>query len=221
VKKMSSGEGKLKILVLGAGGHARSVISILKSLGQWDVVGILDRVEKAEEEFIGGVPILGSWNNLMKFKSQDISNAVVAIGDNFERHTLFGLLTESGFSIPTLVHPEAFVDKSATLGRGCVICVGAIICADVKLGSNVLVNTGAIVDHETIVEDDVHIGSGSKIAGRVKIGQKSFLGIGATVIDKKKIGRNVVLGAGSVLLSNLPDDVIAFGVPAKISRKVE
>jgi sugar O-acyltransferase (sialic acid O-acetyltransferase NeuD family) len=218
---MSSGKKKIKILILGAGGHARSVLSILKSLDQWDVVGILDRVEKTEEEFIGGIPVLGSWNNLMEFKSQGISNAVVAIGDNVERQQIFGLLTESGFAIPTLIHPKAFVDKSATLGRGCVIGVGAIVCADVKLGSNVLVNTGAIVDHETIVGDDVHIGSGSKIAGRVKIGQKSFLGIGATVIDKKKIGRNVVLGAGSVLVDNLPDDVIAFGVPAKISRKVE
>jgi len=221
VKKMSSGKEKLKILVLGAGGHARAVLSILKSLDQWDVAGILDRDEKAEEEFIGGIPVLGSWGNLSKLKSQGISNAVLAVGDNIERHRLFGLLTESGFSIPTLVHPEAFVDKSATLGRGCVICVGAIICADVKLGSNVLVNTGAIVDHETIVEDDVHIGSGSKIAGRVKIGQKSFLGIGATVIDKKKIGKNVVLGAGSVLVDDLPDNVIAWGVPAKITRKVE
>ena len=211
----------MKILVLGAGGHARTVLSILKSLDQWNVVGVLDRIDKVDEEFVGGVPVLGSWDNLSKFRSLGISNAVLAVGDNIERHNLFGLLEESGFSIPTLVHPGAFVDKSAILGRGCVVCVGAIICADVKLGSNVLVNTGAIVDHETVVEDDVHIGSGTKIAGRVKIGQKSFLGMGATVIDKKKIGRNVVLGAGSVLVDNLPDDVIASGVPAKISRKIE
>ncbi len=218
---MSTGNGKLKVLVLGAGGYARVLLSILKSLGQWDVVGILDRVEKTKKEFIGDVPVLGSWDSLSAFRSQGISNAVLAIGDNIERHRLFGLLERSGFSIPTLVHPRAFVDKSASLGRGCVICVGAIICADVKLGSNVLVNTGAIIDHETLVEDDVHIGSGSKIAGRVKIGQKSFLGVGATVIEKRKIGRNVILGAGSVLVDNLPDDVIAFGVPAKISRKIE
>jgi sugar O-acyltransferase (sialic acid O-acetyltransferase NeuD family) len=221
MKKTLSGKGKSKLLVLGAGGHARTVLSILDSLGQWEVVGILDREEKSEKEIISGVSVLGSWGNLSKFRSQGISNAVVAVGDNLERRQLFGLLTESGFSIPTLVHPGAFVDKSATLGGGCVICVGAIICAQVKLGSNVLVNAGPIVDHETIVEDDVHIGSGCNISGRVKIGQRAFLGISTTIFEKKRVGRNVVLGAGSVLMDNLPNDVVACGAPAKISRKME
>ena len=185
MKKILSGEEKIKLLILGAGGHARTVISILKSLDQWEMVGILDREEKAGNEIIGGIPVLGSWENLMEFKSKGISNAVVAVGDNFERRQLFELLVESGFSIPTLVHPEAFVDKSAALGRGCVICVGAIICAEVKLGTNVLVNTGVIVDHETIIEDDVHIGSGSNISGRVKIGKRASLGISTTIFEKK------------------------------------
>jgi sugar O-acyltransferase (sialic acid O-acetyltransferase NeuD family) len=221
MKNMSSGKEKLKLLVLGAGGHTRTILSILQSLDQWEVAGVLDREESTEKEMLSGVPVLGSWNNILKFKSHELNNAVVAIGDNSERRQLFELLTVSGFIIPTLVHPWALVDESAKLGRGCVVCMGAMIGPKVELGSNVIINTGVIVDHETIVGDDVHIGPGSRISGRVKIGQNSFLGVGVTVIDKKTIGRNVVLGAGSVLVDDLPDDVFAYGVPAKISRKVK
>jgi sugar O-acyltransferase (sialic acid O-acetyltransferase NeuD family) len=210
---------KLKIIVLGAGGHTRTILSILNSLDDWEIVGILDRKLKADDELISEVPVIGSWDSVSKFKSNELNNAFVAVGDNVERRELRKILVASGFKTPTLIHPWALLDKTVEIDKGSVICMGSMIGAQVKIGSNVIINTGVIVDHETIIEDDVHIGPGSKVCGRVRIGQSSFLGVGVTVIDNKTIGRNVVLGAGSVLVDNLPDDVFACGVPAKIIRK--
>ncbi|MGH7831928.1 MAG: acetyltransferase [Candidatus Binatia bacterium] len=208
---------KRKIVVVGAGGHARVILSLLERLERWQIMGVLDRRSSGNGEGVDGHRIIGSWQDLGSAR-QRADYAVIAVGDNRQRKALYDSFKKAAFEIPILIHPSAYVDPSATLGEGCVVCMGSLIGTDVTVGSNSIVNSGAIVDHECRLENDVHIAPGVRLAGRVAIGEGTFVGIGATVIDKIRIGRGVVVGAGSVVLSDLPDGAVAYGVPARMKQ---
>lgn len=204
-----------KVIILGTGGHARVVIATLKALGCWEIVGLLDRKTGQTKELIKGYPVIGSWNDLGKVMGKEIRQAVIAVGDNAQREQLYVRLLQEQVAIPTVIHPTAYVDPSAVIGDGCLICMGTLIGANVKIGANTIVNSGTVIEHETIIGENAHIAPGCRIAGRVTVGRNSFIGIGTSVIDKIKIGKNATIGAGSVVVSDVLDDVVAYGVPAK------
>lgn len=208
-----------KIIVLGTGGQARVVIANLKTLGRWEIVGLLDREANPTKELIEGYPVIGAWDDLEKIRKQKVQRAVIAVGDNKQREQLYHQLVKERFTIPTVIHSTAYVSPSAAIGDGCLVCMGALIGPNVKIGANTIVNSGAIIEHEVSIEENVHIAPGCRIAGRVTVGRNSFIGIGTSVIDKIKIGRNVIVGAGSVVVSDIPDGVVAYGVPAKAAER--
>jgi len=209
---------KRKIVIVGTGGHARVILSILKALRSWDIAGLLDRESAPREELIEGYKIIGSWRDIEAMR-QRADHAVVAVGDNKERKQLYSSLRNAKFNVPTLIHPSAYVDGSAEIGDGCVLCMGALVGANVAVGSNTIINSGAIVDHECRLESNVHIGPGARLAGRVTVGADTFVGMGVSIIDKAKIGKNVTIGAGSVVISDFASDVVVGGVPAKVIKK--
>jgi len=88
-----------------------------------------------------------------------------------------------------------------------------------KIGENVIINTGATVDHDCVLEDYVHISPGAHLAGNVYVGELTHIGIGASLIQGVKIGRNVIIGAGAAVINDLPDNVTAVGVPAKVLKQ--
>ncbi len=208
--------GAKRIIILGTGGHARVLVSLLRALGDWEIVGLLDRAKFREGELIGGRPVLDSWDDLEKFKRDNINYTVLALGDNAERKEKFRELARLGFSVPTLTHPTAYLDPSSKPGDGSQICMGALIGAEAVIGANTIVNSGALIDHECQIGPHSHIGPGCRIAGRVSIGEETFIGIGVSVADKIKIGNNATIGAGSVVVDDIPDNATAVGVPAKI-----
>ncbi|MBI2998208.1 MAG: acetyltransferase [Deltaproteobacteria bacterium] len=208
---------KRKVVIVGTGGHARVIISLLEGLERWQIVGLLDREFGATEEDIGGYKIIGSWKDIQPTRER-AGHAVVAVGDNEERKGLYHSFRKAAFELPTLIHPTAYLDRSARLGDGCVVCMGALVGANATVGSNTIVNSGSIVDHECRLEDHVHIAPGVRLAGRVVVGEGTFVGIGTSVIDKVKIGKGVIVGAGSVVVSDLPNNVVAYGVPARVRR---
>lgn len=206
------------MIIIGAGGHARVIARLLESTPDVEVVGVADMVENNHGEMIGKYPIVTTLDHLPEWFEKGVVHAALAVGDNNNRADMFYKLKDIGFHILTLIHPAALVDADVQLGEGVVICAGAILCTQVKVGDNVLINTGAIIDHECVVASHAHIGPGSRLAGRVSIGERTFVGIGATVKEKIIIGARSVIGAGSVVVRPIPDDVIAYGVPAVVQR---
>lgn len=193
------------------------MISLLRTLGSWQIVGLLDREASTAGEDIGGCKIIGSWDDIPAAR-QRAGHAVIAVGDNKQRKNLYDSFSNAAFELPTLIHPTAYVDRSAKLGDGCVVCMGALIGANATVGANTIVNSGSIVDHECRLGDHVHVAPGVRLAGRVVVGEGTFVGIGTTVIEKIGIGKGVVVGAGSVVVSDLPDHVVAYGAPARVAR---
>lgn len=209
------------ILIIGAGGHARVVASVLSHLGDWDIAGVLDRTDIHRGEAVHCTRIVGAIHDLDDWRQRGVHYLALAIGDNAERRDLYGALRDRGFELPTLVHPSARLEPGAQVGPGTLVCCQAVLGVEVVVGENSIVNTGTIVDHESVVGPHSHLAPGCVIAGRVRIGEGAFLGIGATVRDKVSIGARSTIGAGAVVVVDIPPDVLAYGVPARVMRSTK
>jgi UDP-perosamine 4-acetyltransferase len=203
-----------RVVVIGAGGHAKVVLDILIDRGDVDLAGCVTAESHAAA--LLGVPILGSDDVLPGVLAGGVTHAFVAIGENRVRATLQRRVVTLGFSLVNAISRHAVLSARVTLGSGIVIMPGAVINVDTVIGDGAIVNTAASVDHDGQIGAFAHIGPGSTLAGNVTVGEGAFLGAGTTVIPRRTIGAWTTAGAGAVIVRDLPDGVIAVGVPARI-----
>jgi sugar O-acyltransferase (sialic acid O-acetyltransferase NeuD family) len=201
-----------KVSVIGAGGHAKVVISTLQAAGI-DVEAVLDDRPEARGQRVLGVSVAGPVSDL---KRQRRRRAVLGIGDNAIRKRLAAELAE--LSWVSAVHPGAIVHESAIIGEGAVVFAGAVIQPGVTVGRHAIVNTGATVDHDCVLGDFSHVGPGAHLSGNTTMGEGAFLGTGAATKQGVRIGAWTTVGVGGVVVRDLPDGVIAVGVPARPVR---
>lgn len=199
------------VFVIGAGGHAAVVISVLQECGV-DVAGIFDDDSTRRGSDILGVKILGPISDLQQKIGAD---AVIAIGHNRTRQKIAATLSLNWISV---IHPRAYVHHSVALGPGSVVCAGAIIQPRAVVGEHVIVNTSATVDHDCALGDYVHIAPGAHLAGAVQVGEGTMLGIGSMVIQGIRIGSWAMVGAAAAVVRDVPDSVTVIGVPACIKE---
>lgn len=214
----------IRVIGLGAGGHAKVVIEILRLAGQYELVGLLDADPARQGESVEGVPVIGDDSQLGSLYEEGVRYAFIGLGsagDLAPRRRLYEKVRSLGFEVVRAIHPKAVIAASAQLGQGATVMAGAIINPAARLGDNVIVNTGAIVEHDCVLEDHVHLATGARLAGKVHVGQGSHIGIGASVRQGIHIGRESVVGAGTVVVDDVPERVVVVGAPAKILRKVE
>lgn len=215
---------KEKILLVGAGQHARVVLYNIQEQNKYDVIGILDKnLDKAKEEkFFEGVPILDidySKVNLKELKEKlGVDKFFISFGNMKYRKKVWELFKNSGWSSVNIIHPNAVISKNAKLGEGILIECGCLITPNPIIGDNVVVNTGSQVNHDNIIENHVYIASGVVLSGGVKIGENTLLDDGVVITLGKKIGKNSLIGAGAVVTKNLEDNIVAYGNPAKVIR---
>jgi len=208
------------LLIYGASGHGKVVADVAQAAG-WRVIGFADgdpakrgtRLLAFETRAIGPAEA-ASLSKLEK------ARFVVAIGDNRARKKIFDELLAAGLEPAAVAHPRACVAPSATVGPGTVVMAGAVINPEARIGSDVIINTGATIDHDDVIADHVHIGPGAHLGGTVQVGEGTHVGIGATVKNNVTLGAWSILGAGSVLVGPLEDGVVAYGVPARVARRV-
>lgn len=212
----------LPVVIWGASGHALVVADIVRRQGNHKIVGFLDDVtaERKGEHF-GGAEVLGGREQLFPLLDRGVSQILLGFGDCRMRLQLTSYLKSLGFDLPVAVHPSAVVADDVVVGEGTVIAAGAVVNARATIGCSVIINTLASVDHECIIRDAVHIGPGAHLAGRVVVEDAVQLGIGATVVERVQIGAGAIIGAGAVVLRNVPPQVVAYGVPAKIGRIID
>jgi UDP-perosamine 4-acetyltransferase len=207
-------------LIIGAGGHSRVVISILRELNVCQIEGILDLSEIESSELILGVPVLGSVALLDKLNSSKKLDYYLAIGDNLIRRYWYEKLSRQNCSLPNLISPHAIVDASAILGDANMICSRAFIGPGAVIQSNNLFNTGSIIEHEVIVGSHCHFAPASSMAGRVVVGDECFIGAGATILPKVRIVDRVMVGGGALINRDLQISGSTYvGVPGKLLEK--
>lgn len=200
------------ILVIGAGGHARSVIDAVLSCGEYDKIAVLEDFGAQE---VLGYKVIGKVSEAQNFLGE-YQNAVVAVGDNDFRLKTIDYLKGLGFNLPCIIHKTAYISCFSSIGEGSVVLGSSIINANVKIGMGVIINSSVTVEHDCIVSDGVHLSPNAVLCGGVIVGNKTWIGSGATVIDHINIGKNVIIGAGSVVIRNICDNVKAYGNPARI-----
>ena len=211
------------IIGIGAGGHAKVMLEILRTDPGCRLVGLLDRNRELWGKEMAGVPVLGGDELLDKLRAEGIHHAFIgvgSVGNSARRQKLYELALSHGFQVVSAIHPRAIVSPSARIGGGVAIMAGAILNADVRLGDNVIINTGAIVEHDCSIGNHTHIATGALLAGEVHVGEGSHVGIGASVKQGMRIGRNAIVGAGAVVVKDVPDNSIFVGVPARFLKAV-
>lgn len=204
----------MSLFVIGSGGHGKVVASLLQSLG-YRIDSILDDDHKKWGKSVLSVPVDGPIEKLRDFRS---SHAVIGIGNNSIRLMIAGKYEDIDW-IPA-IHPHTWIHDSVTIGAGSVIFAGSIVQPDTVIGKHCIINTGVTVDHDCHIRDGVHLAPGCHLAGGVTVGKGAFLGVGVSVIPGCSIGKNTIVGAGASIVSDLPDDVVAVGVPAKPIRSL-
>jgi acetyltransferase EpsM len=194
------------IIVYGGGGHGKSLIDLLRSMGVYRVAGIIDDGLEPGCQIMG-VPVLGGQNALPGLAGGGIRqavNAVGGLGDVSIRIKVFRLLGEAGFTCPAVVHPSAFVEASASLAPGAQIFPHAYVGSEAAIGFGSIVNTGAIVSHDCRIGNYVNISPGAMLAGEVWVGDGTLIGMGVTVNLGVKIGATCRLGNGATVKSDVP-----------------
>lgn len=208
----------MQIVIIGAGGHGKVVLDILRAAGEEEPVGFVDSSPSRAGGRIGGLPIFGPANVLPKLRQQGVRGAIVAIGDCRARVQYATLLREQGFELINAIHPTSSVSPTAMLGRNVVVAAQAAVCTDARIEDSVILNTACVVDHECELGPGVHVCPGAHLAGRVRVGAGAWIGIGANVIQCLSIGEHAMVGAGAAVIRDVPAHSTVVGVPARVIK---
>lgn len=202
----------MSVVILGAGGHAKVVISALAAHRQ-EIISVFDDNEQLWNKKVHGVRVTGP---ITKLKTMKVFQAIIAIGDNAIRQRI-----ASGIDLPwiTVQHPASIVSPTAYVGPGAVIMAGAIVQPDSQVSQHSIVNTGAIVEHDCRIGAFAHVGPGVTLGGGVCVGDNVFLGLGACVLPRVRVGAGSTVGAGAVVVRDVQPGSTVVGVPAIALKK--
>lgn len=207
---------KENIILIGGGGHCKSCIEVIEATGKFNIIGILDKVQKVGEKVLR-YDVLGTDNDIKSFADKGFSFLVTVgqIKSADARVRIFNSLKTSGAKIATVISPLASVSKHATIGIGTIIMHFVAVNAAATVGENVILNTGCNVEHDASVGGHTHISTHAVVNGDSKIGKHCFIGSNATISSQIIIGNRVVIGAGSVVIRDISGDAVYAGNPAQ------
>lgn len=181
-----------RLLVIGAGGHGRSVAEAALAAGGYELAGFVDD-GWGQDHSVWGYPVLGGVASLGEYR-QKCDYVVVAIGNNAVRDRIQAQVYDAGLIPATIVHPKAVVSPSSTIEAGCTVMAGAVIGTEARLGRGVIVNCGAVVDHDCIVDDFGHLGVNACMAGGSRAGRRAWIQAGAVLKYGMVLAADAVLG---------------------------
>jgi sugar O-acyltransferase (sialic acid O-acetyltransferase NeuD family) len=192
------------LLLVGAGGHARSCIDVIESTGIYQIAGLIGQpIEIGNFEV--GYQVIGQDTDLAQL-AKTHTHALVTVGQIKSatlRVNLFNLIQQCGFTSPTIISSFAQVSKHATVGAGSIVMHGAIVNAGAVIGDNCIINSRSIIEHDVTVDDHSHISVGAILNGGVTVSKETFIGSGALIREGLNIGSQCVIGMGAVVRHNV------------------
>lgn len=208
------------IVLIGGGNQSHYTIDIIEKEGKYNIIGIIDSIHEIDSDRFG-YKILGRQENISQLiKKYNIEGGVISIGDNWGRYHVYNQILELAptFKFVNAIHPSVIIGNNVKLGMGIVAMAGCIFNPKSTIGDFTFFATGAQIEHDCQIGDFSSISAGSITGGHVKLGKFSAITLGVTVVDRLEIGENTVIGSGSLVTKSLPDNVLAYGSPAKIIR---
>lgn len=185
------------LLLIGCGGHARSLIDLIEVGSQWRVHGLIGLPDQVGRQVLG-YSVLGTDAQLPDL-SERCSTALLAIGqlpDPDRRQRMAALLKELGFQCPALISPFAYVSRHAHIGSGTVVGHGAIVNAGAVVGNHCIINSRALIEHDAVIGNHCHVSTGALVNGGVQLGTGSFVGSGAMLREGLRLPAGTLISAG-------------------------
>jgi sugar O-acyltransferase (sialic acid O-acetyltransferase NeuD family) len=207
---VADGTNVKRIVIVGAGGQGAIVADILQRCDITPVAFVDDDASRIGSKVLG-IEVAASLHRIPH------DAIIVAIGDNHTRRAITERLIAAGEALTSAIHPFTSIAPSAAIGEGSMISAGAIVSPRATIGRGVLLNTNASVDHDTIVGDFAHLSAAATVGALCRIGEESLIALGASVRSGRTLGTRTILGAGAVAVDDIPNDVIALGIPARVT----
>jgi sugar O-acyltransferase (sialic acid O-acetyltransferase NeuD family) len=205
------------IVIIGGGGHAKVVISILRKLRTYNIIGYTDIKNNGS---IIDVPFIGTDDKFL-LEEKDIRNAAIGIGqiqNGKVRRKIINKFIKNKFFFPPIVSKNAIINENVVIGKGTVVMDGVVINVDTKIGKYSIINTNSTVEHDCNIGSFTHIAPGATLSGEVNIGSDVLIGTGANVIQNISIVNKTLISAGSLVLKDINESGIYRGVPAKLIK---
>ncbi len=202
---------KEKIILLGCGGHAKSVADAIEAAGQYAIEGFVDN---AGQEGMGyrGYKVIGCDRDLKDIYRSGIQAACVCVGflgqgQGQVRNKLYEQLKNTGYKLPAIIDPNAALALDAEIGEGTFIGKYAVVNANAVVGKMAIINTAAAVEHDCVIGEFSHIAVGGIVCGSVYIGKEVLIGANATILQGITIGDGAIIGAGSIVSRNVEENM--------------
>jgi len=209
-------ETNLPVLILGTRTFAEEVADVVSEIPGVRVAGFVENMDKGRcERQLASLPVY--WVSELSKMSQ--THAVICGLGTTVRSRYVEQVREYGIPFATLVHPSARVSAKTSVSEGTFVSCQAVIAAYTHVGGHVSINRGALIGHHTVIGSFVTVGPGANIAGNSRVGDSTYIGMGAVVLDHIHVGSHSVIAAGAVVARNVPDNVQAAGIPARIVKE--
>ncbi|MGM9777100.1 MAG: acetyltransferase [Prevotella sp.] len=209
---------KKNLILLGGGGHCKSVIDVAESAG-FNILGVLDMPEEVGKQVLD-YKVIGTDDDIPQYV--DKAEFVITVGfikNPAIRIKLYNMVKEAGGKLATIIASTAHVSKYVIVGEGTVVMNQAVVNAGAKVGVNCIINTFANIEHDAQIGDQCHISTGTMVNGDCKVGDRCFIGSQSVLANGIEIGDDIIVGAGSVVRKSIERRGIYSGNPAILKRK--
>lgn len=206
------------LILVGGGGHCKSVIDVAESAG-YNILGILDMPEEVGKSVLN-YKVIGTDEEISQYA--DKAEFIITVGfikNPAIRIRIYNRIKELGGKLATIVASTAHVSRYATIGEGTVVMHQAVVNAGVQIGVNCIINTFTNIEHDAVVGDQCHISTGTMVNGDCKVGDRVFIGSQSVLANGIAIGEDIIVGAGSFVRKSITDKGIYSGNPAILKIK--
>lgn len=209
-----------KLFIYCCGGLGREVLELAREINEtykkWDEIAFIDDNKVADLVNEAKVYI---YDDVINDSSIYDIEVVIASGEPQYRKNIYEKLKKDNIKLATLIHPNCRISKYNSIGEGSIITNGSILTTNITLERCVIVNINSTIGHDVVIGDFSTISPTCNVSGEVNIGSCTYIGSGVSIRDEVVVGNNSIIGIGSVVIKDIPDDVVAYGNPAKVVKQ--
>lgn len=206
------------IVIFGASGHAKVVVDIITLQAKYKIAGAVSPTAGT----LPGIDYIGTDDDILGLvKKYSLVGGIIAIGDVAIRRKIAEKISSicPEFLFIKAIHPSSIIAKDVIIGEGAMVMAGAVINSCAVIGKHCIVNSNSTVEHDNLIKDYVNISPSVTTGGNVTIKTGTVIGIGSNILPNITIGENAVIGAASLVCKDIPDNVVCYGIPARVKRK--